>query len=220
MKQVVRIGEAHRFAAKAAALAATGALAVFGASAANAAVIVDTGQPPFGGAGVDWNLNATQSLAVKFTVASATRLTDLTGWMYAYSAVETFTVALYADGETPGALLFADTATAKLPFAFYGVHGESWLVGPGSYWLAFEVRPGNTLDGYMPNNPASPLGPEAYSEDGSYYCYDDLDLGVRISGDVVANVPEPQSWALMLIGFLGAGAALRAARRRQASPAV
>lgn len=42
---------------------------------------------------------------------------------------------------------------------------------------------------------------------------------MRISGEVMA-VPEPASWALMLTGFLGAGAALRAARRHQAALAA
>jgi hypothetical protein len=218
VKQVARTGKTAGLAAKVAAFAATAAIAGLAASAANATIIIDTGQPPYGG-GVNWGLNSTESLAVKFTVTSATRLTDLTGWMFAQSAPGTFTVALRADGNTPGAVLFSDTATAKLPFAFYGVHGESWLVGPGSYWLAFEVRPGDTFDGYTPNNPPSPLGPEAYSYDGTYYRYDRLNLGVRISGDVVA-VPEPAAWTLMLTGFLGTGAALRGARRRRAALAA
>jgi len=189
------------------------ALAVAFASApANAAIIVDTGEPLIGD--YIWDLNATQSLAARFTVTTATRLTDLTGYMFAYSTPGTFTVAVRADGENPGAELFSGTATANLSFAFYGVHGASWLVGPGSYWLAFEVRPGDTLDGYMPEKQTSPLDDEAFTYDGTYYRYDDLELGVRINGDAVA-VPEPATWALMLNGFLGAGAALRAARRRQ-----
>jgi hypothetical protein len=194
------------------------ALAIAFASApASAAIIVDTGKP----VGSSWVLNATESLAAKFTVTSATTLTDLTGFMYAYSAPGTFTVALRADdGKTPGEVLFSDTAVAKLPFAFYGVHGVSWLVGPGSYWLAFEVRPGDTMDGYMPFGSPSPLADGAYTEDGVYYEWDTLNLGVRINGDAVAVVPEPASWALMLTGFLGAGAALRAARRRQAALAA
>jgi hypothetical protein len=190
------------------------ALAVAAASApANAALIVDTGRPVNGGDAVDWNLNSTQSLAARFTLTQATRLTDLMGWSFAYSTPGTFTVALRADGETPGETLFSDTATAQLRLAFYGVHGESWMVGPGSYWLAFEVRPGDTFYGYMPNLPPSPLGPEAYTDSGTYYRYDDLDLGVRISGDVLA-VPEPAAWTLTLLGFAALGATLR--RRRTA----
>jgi hypothetical protein len=198
-------------------LVASSALALaiaFASAPANAAIIVDTGKP----VGNSWILNATESLATKFTVTSATTLTDLTGFMFAHSTPGAFTVALRADGgKTPGEVLFSDTAVAKLPITFYGVHGVSWLVGPGSYWLAFEVRPGDTLDGYMPFNPPSPLANGAYTEDGVYHDWDTLNLGVRINGDVMAAMPEPAAWALMLTGFLGAGAALRAARRRQAA---
>jgi hypothetical protein len=191
------------------------ALAVaFTSAAANAAVIVDTGAPLLGK--YIYNLNATQSLAARFTVTTTTRLTDLTGYMYAYSTPGTFTVAVRADGETPGAELFSGTGAANLRFAFYGVHGASWLVGPGSYWLAFEVRPSDTMDGYMLEKQTSPIGPEAYWGSGAWERYDELNIGVRISGDAVA-VPEPAGWALMLTGFLGAGAALRGARRRQAA---
>ncbi|HEX2815879.1 MAG TPA: PEPxxWA-CTERM sorting domain-containing protein [Phenylobacterium sp.] len=37
---------------------------------------------------------------------------------------------------------------------------------------------------------------------------------------IAAGVPEPASWALMILGFGGAGAALRGQRRRQASVAT
>src|SRR5687768_6784667 len=161
------------------------ALAVALASApANAAIIVDTGEPLVGD--YIYELNATQSLAARFTVTTTTRLTDLTGYMFAYSTPGTFTVAVRADGTNPGAELFSGTATANLSFAFYGVHGVSWLVGPGSYWLAFEVRPGDTMDGYMPEKQTSPIGPESYYGNGAWERYDELDIGARISGEAVA----------------------------------
>ena len=183
-------------------------------SAAASTVIVDTGKPLHG---VNYVLNATQSLAVEFNVTTAMTLTDLAGWMYGVNAPGTFTVELRAGGNRPGAILFSDTATANLPFALYGVHGESWLIGPGSYWLAFEVRPGQTLDGYMPTNPPSPLGPEAYSTFGTYVRLDSLNVGVRISGDLVTGLPEAQTWALMIVGFGGLGAMLRRRKAHAAS---
>ena len=79
---------------------------------------------------------------------------------------------------------------------------------------------GDTLDGYIANDAPSPQDTEAYYWEGAWEHYDHLQLGVRISGDAVAAVPEPAAWALMLTGFLGAGAALRTTRRRQAALAA
>ena len=45
------------------------------------------------------------------------------------------------------------------------------------------------------------------------------ELITRITYDAVAAVPEPAAWAMMILGLGATGGALRAARRRQASPA-
>jgi hypothetical protein len=51
-----------------------------------------------------------------------------------------------------------------------------------------------------------------FQHNPSFYLLDN----VSVSG----GVPEPASWALMLSGFLGAGGAIRASRRRQAAVAA
>jgi len=51
----------------------------------------------------------------------------------------------------------------------------------------------------------------SFQQNPSFWQFDDVSL-VGSSG----AIPEPASWALMLTGFLGAGAAIRANRRRQA----
>jgi hypothetical protein len=43
-----------------------------------------------------------------------------------------------------------------------------------------------------------------------------VDRAYIVAGDVTGGVPEPTTWALMILGFGGAGAALRASRRRTA----
>ena len=43
-----------------------------------------------------------------------------------------------------------------------------------------------------------------------------VDRAYIVAGDVTGGIPEPTTWALMLLGFGGAGAALRASRRRTA----
>lgn len=51
----------------------------------------------------------------------------------------------------------------------------------------------------------------AFQQNPAFWSIDDISLTNAVGG-----VPEPASWALMLTGFLGAGAAIRANRRRQA----
>ena len=55
----------------------------------------------------------------------------------------------------------------------------------------------------------------AFQQDPAYWRLDDVSL---VSG--AGGVPEPAAWGLMLIGFLGAGGAIRAGRRRQAAAAA
>lgn len=53
-----------------------------------------------------------------------------------------------------------------------------------------------------------------FRNDPGFLFFDDVSL---VSG--AAAIPEPASWALMLAGFMGAGAAIRANRRRRAAAA-
>lgn len=55
----------------------------------------------------------------------------------------------------------------------------------------------------------------AFRQDPSAWEINDISLAGGAGG-----VPEPASWALMLTGFLGAGGAIRANRRRQAALAA
>ena len=187
----------------------TTALIALALSAAPAAAtsIVDTGVPT--GAGSSWTLDASQWLAAKFTAPAAT-LTDLTFFTGGTGSLH---VALYtAPGSTPGTELFS-AATSFTADGFNGVHGVSWTVGAGDYFLAFEIRPGDTFSGDTPSPGPSPLGVEAFTNGGTWLEYDPLDIGVRIDG-ATGGVPEPASWALMFAGFGLIGAALR--RRRSA----
>jgi hypothetical protein len=58
-----------------------------------------------------------------------------------------------------------------------------------------------------------------YDMNGNYSSIGLATEQVKVTTDAIA-VPEPAAWVLMLTGFLGAGAALRGARRRQAALAA
>jgi len=55
----------------------------------------------------------------------------------------------------------------------------------------------------------------AFRQDPSFWELDDVSLTSAVGG-----VPEPASWAMMITGFLAAGAMIRANRRRQGAVAA
>jgi hypothetical protein len=65
----------------------------------------------------------------------------------------------------------------------------------------------------------------AYSirfESDAFTVYDNLTFGSGTPGGAAPGVPEPATWAMLLLGFAGAGAALRSGKRRRSprAPAV
>ena len=171
-------------------LGAVYAFIAFFSVAANAATIVDTGP------GADsnyWVLAGAsvlapfgQFLAAEFSIGSRTTVTDIEGWMSFNPSGADGTIAIYSDGgDVPGAELYATTffGTGSLDSSWVGASGLSWDLVAGTYWVAFEVRDGQTLETSMPSPSSSPLLNEAVTsrDTGNWSGFDGLDLGVRIS---------------------------------------
>ena len=159
-----------------------------------------------------------QSLAAEFLTTQSWIVTDVQGWIDP-SAAGNVTFVIYSDGgDIPCFELFSQALNIPGGGAtgWFGPSGLSWLLpAAGSYWAAFEVRPGSTFSGTMPSPSPSPLLNEAFTQPyPNYVAFDGLKLGVRIFADDpnATEVPEPTS--LLLFGT-GAAALIATVGRRK-----
>ena len=183
---------------------------------AQGAIIVDTGEVPAGGeVALSYN-NPTQWLAGQFSITQSYTITDVQGYIRQTSwSPGTLTLSIYGDGgiiPDTSTVLFRGQFTVPHP-GFYG-YAHDWFgisemnldLSAGNYWVAFEVRAGDTFDhGAMRYGAPEPL--DAYAVYNPNYSSDyfshGFDVGVKIQGN---SVPLPAAvWLLGsgLIGFVG-----------------
>lgn len=185
------------------------------------AYLIDTGAggDSFSGTAV----NQSHWIAGQFTITSAYTITRVEGWFGA-TDVGTLSATIYSDAitGTPGTELYTTQFNLDNPVAgnaWDGADNLSWILDPGTYWLAFEARTGDTGSGYMPDNLFSqngapnPLAGYAFyfnnAEPGWERQIASLAYGMRIDA-----VPVPVPAALWLFGSGLLGLAGISARNR------
>jgi PEP-CTERM motif len=173
---------------------------------ATAATLVDTGTPN-GLTTFAYALDSNDFYAGQVSFASGGSITAISTHVLGTTPGETFSLVLYSNSVSnlPGTELYATTATLTAD-GWNGVTGLSgWTLAAGSYWVAVEVRDGDTAGSgsiagtVLDKGAPAPLARTALNS-GSGYGATPMSFGLRIEGTVTA-VPEPAQWALMAAGL-------------------
>jgi hypothetical protein len=169
---------------------------------ARAATVIDTGVPTGSAVGAlafdgsDW-------VAAQISFANPATIDAVAGHLLGGTAGETFDIALYDGGATPGAPLFTTTATFGAD-GWNGASGLDWAVAPGSYWIEFEVNWNDSL-GSTPTSTgalfdtrvARPVQTATTPDWGFSYAASAQSIGLQVS-----VVPEPTGALQVLAGML------------------
>jgi len=154
-------------------------------------------------------VSASQFLAGQFTLTDSYIVNRVEGW-FGPNSEGKLTAVIYDnrefDGinlELPGSALFSQQFSFDSPslddYTWDGAYELNWALDPGTYWLAFEGRPGDRGWGWMPGEAPNPLSRYAIKPNQPSWepLYGD-DLGMRINA-----VPVPAAALLFASGFLG-----------------
>jgi hypothetical protein len=209
-------------------LAAIAVAAFMVTSNANASYIVDTGEGSSDPGG--FGLTDLQKLAGQFTITESYIIDSVEGWFSA-TADGTVTASIFTNsggsgsmsgpgGDIPKDELYFTQFLLDSPSAgnnaWDGAYDLSWALDPGTYWLVFEVRDGDSLiSAGMPNNAPNPLDKYVYIYEGEGGTAGwgepgpaATDWGMRISA-----VPVPAAVWLFGSGLIGL---IGIARRKKA----
>jgi len=121
-------------AAKPVSLLAVSVSALLLAAPAHAEVVLDTFGPGDTAPGLNWSLDANQSLAVPFSLSSDSKIDDI---LTSISGGGTYQLGIVA-GAPGGAFLYSTTLTD--PLANSQANGLGWVLGAGDYWLVSKTE--------------------------------------------------------------------------------
>jgi len=192
----------------ASAAAATIALA---SAPAQASTLVDTGAPANSGG---YAVTTTQNLAALVTFTNNVTLSSIQSYFVRATGVK-YTISLF--GTQPGETLptnvrppiFSSSFIGAAGNGLQGLAGLNWHVNSGNYWVAFSSDDTTSVTGLI-NGVPHPLSGYAYNggNNSSWNSFP-LNTGLNIQGTAFGGVPEPMSWALMILGFGVIGSAMR-----------
>jgi hypothetical protein len=180
------------------------------AGGAHAEYIVDTGA----GASVIGGSQISDTLRIggSFSVSQSYHVETVEGWI---STINGGHATMWIYRGSPNDDLLVGSVTIDLPppdtvasWLMFDV--PDWLLAPGDYSIAFGTD--DPIGAAMPHSAPDPLATTFFWAGGEWTdTADPLSIGIRIGATAV---PEPESYALMLLGLAGIGAASRSRAAR------
>lgn len=147
-----------------------------------------------------------------FSTVGSTTLTDISVLIGADNPADggTFTIGLYSDSSTsPGSLLDSNTFMDSALTTSLAVLSESvsYSLSAGTrYWIGISSSDGSVFWSYDADASGIGVAGEYYDNQGGVSLIGADDNGGGYQMELVAGaVPEPSSWAMMAIGFMGLG---------------
>jgi hypothetical protein len=203
-------------------------MAAVAAAAAAVALSANAGTPALTYTGGDAQLgNGPFTLGWEFTTSQAFRVDALGAYDSGLDGlVESHDVGLWDNlGNLLASTTIASGTGATLVDNFRYNSIASVLIGPGTYFVGALWLDGGDPNVFPGQGATTTVAGLTYVQNG-YATGGSLADPTQTSGEAasyfganlqVGNVPEPMTWALMLVGFGGMGAALRARRRAVAT---
>lgn len=195
----------------AAATSVAGLSAIFPASADTILDTIGTTTFSTGQAGSfieDENGTATEGRAIQFSISADTKITEVDAYINLSLAngTPTNTSMLFGimgnSSGVPDGITFLVSSSVPLSATNpVSLTSLDWALTAGSYWLVIETEPGSNSNWHIGSIdvPSAQLSHDNWSTS-------DNNFEARITGEALASpVPEPSTWAMMLLGFCGLG---------------
>lgn len=190
-------------------------------NSSHATVLIDTGSPALTQNGAITVCNngtwCQQSVALRVTFNQNVTIENIESWLYVSNQGD-LTISLYDENNGLPESVVHSTILSVNSFdkGWYQTTPLSWNIDAGNYWTVFEVKNGQSFLGAL-EFPA-PLQLTSAILNDYYTTWTNIETagggGLRIIGEVITTVPEPENAAMLMAGLGLLGFAVR--RNKQA----
>ncbi len=158
-------------------------------------------------AGTGWIVDASQDMAMPFTVSGGSNFTFTSVELALSGSLGTLNILLMSDAAgLPGGVIESITVTDPAGITTATSTAFPTLVAGTTYWIATQYLT-DGYDGGWNLNDQGFIGPEASTLDSgaSWIPFDNTLSAFRVNGDTIAAVPEPGSLTLLGVGRVSLG---------------